>query len=39
MKKLNVYSVYLDDGKDVFRVTVPAATEKPPTENGQQKKR
>ena len=24
MKKLNVYSVYLDDGKDVFRVTVPA---------------
>ena len=28
MKKLNVYSVYLDDGKDVFRVTVPAASKK-----------
>ena len=28
MKKLNVYSVYLDDGKDVFRVTVPAANKK-----------
>ena len=27
-KKLNVYSVYLDDGKDVFRVTVPAASKK-----------
>ena len=28
MKKLNVYSVYLDDRKDVFRVTVPAASKK-----------
>ena len=35
MKKLNVYSVYLDDGKDVFRVTVPAVSK---TENRQQKR-
>lgn len=25
MKKLTVYNVYLDDGKDAFRVTIPAA--------------
>lgn len=37
MKKLNVYSVYLDDGKDVFRVTVPAAHGKRPTEKGNKK--
>ena len=28
MKKLTVYNVYLDDGKSVFRVTVPAASKK-----------
>ena len=24
MKKLNVYDVYLDDGRDVFKCTIPA---------------
>lgn len=28
MKKLTVFNVYLDDGKDAFRVTVPAASKK-----------
>ena len=28
MKKLTVYNVYLDDGKSVFRVTVPTASKK-----------
>jgi hypothetical protein len=28
MKKLTVYNVYLDDGKDAFRVTIPAASKK-----------
>ena len=28
MKKLTVYNVYLDDGSDVFRVTIPAASKK-----------
>ena len=28
MKKLNVYNVYLDDGKECFRVTVPAESRK-----------
>lgn len=28
MKKLTVYNVYLDDGRDTFRCTVPAASKK-----------
>lgn len=24
MKKLNIYDVYLDDGRDVFKCTIPA---------------
>lgn len=28
MKKFTVYSVYMDDGHDAFRVTVPATSKK-----------
>lgn len=28
MKKLSVYSVYLDDGDNVYKITVPAENEK-----------
>lgn len=28
MKKMTVYSVYLDDGEDAFRVVVPATSKK-----------
>lgn len=28
MKKMTVYDVYLDDGQDAFRVTVPAESKK-----------
>ena len=39
MKKLHVYDVYLDDGRDVFKVTIPAenraAAEKYTAGNGE----